>query len=78
MRSHVQNAYMSGEHLLNLVNDILDVSKIEAGKLELELRPFNVLEVFTPAIGIVNPQATSKGLAIDLEHLASGGGAPPK
>ena len=73
----VQNAYMSGEHLLNLVNDILDVSKIEAGKLELELRPFNVLEVFKTALGIVNPQATSKGLAIHL-NLASGGGAPPK
>tara|TARA_B110000046_G_C12682082_1_gene268980 strand:- start:5 stop:235 length:231 start_codon:yes stop_codon:yes gene_type:complete len=53
---NVQNAYMSGEHLLNLVNDILDVSKIEAGKLDLECKPFHVLEVFKAALGIVRPQ----------------------
>ena len=63
---NVQNAYMSGEHLLNLVNDILDVSKIEAGKLELELRPFNVREVFDTAIGIVTPQASAKSLRLEL------------
>merc|ERR1740117_1125786 len=66
---HVQNAYMSGEHLLNLVNDILDVSKIEAGKLELETKLFNLHDVFSTAMGIVKPQATHKGLELKLEGL---------
>jgi hypothetical protein len=58
---------MSGEHLLNLVNDILDVSKIEAGKLELEMKPFSVTEVYRAAMGIVRPQAAAKGLIMELE-----------
>ena len=75
---NVQNAYMSGEHLLNLVNDVLDVSKIEAGKLELESKPFGVKDVFQTAIDIVRPQALSKGLEIrlnmqpDMPHVARG------
>jgi|TARA_B100000524_G_scaffold328536_1_gene213244 PAS domain S-box-containing protein len=64
---NVRNAYMSGEHLLNLVNDILDVSKIEAGKVELEEKPFNILEVFKAAADIVQPQAKLKNLALKLE-----------
>jgi PAS domain S-box-containing protein len=67
VRKNVQNAYMSGEHLLNLVNDILDVSKIEAGKLELEMKPFSVTEVYRAAMGIVRPQAAAKGLIMELE-----------
>ena len=52
---------LAGEHLLNLVNDVLDVSKIEAGKLELEWKPFSVKDVFRTAMDIVRPQALSKG-----------------
>ena len=65
----MQNAYMSGEHLLNLVNDILDVSKIEAGKLELETKLFNLHDVLTTAVGIVKPQATHKGLELKVLGL---------
>ena len=68
---NVQNAYMSGEHLLNLVNDVLDVSKIEAGKLELESKPFSVKDVFRTAMDIVRPQALSKGLEIVLQMDSS-------
>ena len=60
---------MSAQHLMNLVNDILDVSKIEAGKLELETKLFNLHDVFSTAMGIVKPQATHKGLELKLEGL---------
>jgi len=65
-RQNVSNAVMSAEHLLNLVNDILDVSKIEAGKIELENKPFKVGRILAGALDIVNPQARSKGLALNM------------
>ena len=57
-----QNAMMSAQHLMNLVNDILDISKIEAGKLELEQRVFHLPDVLRAAVEIV--QATSPYLPL--------------
>ena len=45
-RSLAENVSISAESLLNIINDILDFSKIEAGKLELEIRDFDLLELF--------------------------------
>jgi len=58
----------SGKHLLRIINDILDISKIEANKLEtecLELSPFKLL---SDVESIVKPQAVSKGLTFKVEY----------
>ncbi|MBN2007031.1 MAG: AAA family ATPase [Anaerolineae bacterium] len=56
----------SGEHLLTLINDILDLSKIEAGKLELTPRDFNFLDFLNGVAGIIRVRAQSKGLGFAL------------
>ena len=58
----------SGQTLLAVVNDILDYSKIEAGKLKLEGAPFVLGEVIDRAAGIVAPLAYAKGLAMAVEE----------
>jgi PAS domain S-box-containing protein len=52
----------SGDALLAIINDILDYSKIEAGRLELEAIPVNLREIINGACAMVEPQARAKGL----------------
>lgn len=56
----------SGEHLMSLVKDLLDISKIEAGKLTLCTEPFSVRDVIQSAIETLHPAAASKSIAIDV------------
>ena len=64
---YTQNAMMSAQHLMNLVNDILDISKIEAGRLELEQKIFSLRDVLHAAVEIVKVNAVNKNLTIELE-----------
>src|SRR5205085_552510 len=57
-------ARSSGGALLEVLNDILDVSKIEAGMLQIETAPFVLLECLHGAMGIVRSKAEGKGLAL--------------
>lgn len=57
----------SGQHLLNLINDILDISKIEAGKLKVSKYPFSYLSTLEKTIEFLSPQANKKGLQISTE-----------
>ncbi len=59
----------SARHLLALVNDVLDISKIEAGQLEVAREPFDVGRSVAKALALVAPQATAKGL--ELRHRVS-------
>jgi len=63
-KSYLTKIKTSAESLLMIINDILDVSKIEAGKMELEKIPFNVNEVFRLCRTIAAPKANEKGLTL--------------
>jgi PAS domain S-box-containing protein len=60
----LRNIEESGRHLLTLINDILDVSKIEAGKLTLELQPANVDGVCQASLGLVRQMAHKKRIEV--------------
>ena len=63
-RESVEIIKSSGEGLLKIINEILDFSKIDAGKLELDLQPFELEACISDAIDLVTPQASAKTLAI--------------
>jgi PAS domain S-box-containing protein len=56
-----------GSHLLSLINDVLDLSKIEAGRIELDLAPSDLEHIVRSVIQIVEQKATSKGLWFKAE-----------
>ncbi len=60
----VQTIHQSGESLLTIINDVLDFSKIESGKLELEHRPFDLRNCVEQALDLLSSKAAEKGLAL--------------
>jgi PAS domain S-box-containing protein len=63
-REFAEVVHSSGDALLHVIDDILDYSKIEAGKLELEHEPFNLRECVERALEIVAPRAWEKGIEL--------------
>jgi signal transduction histidine kinase/ligand-binding sensor domain-containing protein/CheY-like chemotaxis protein/HPt (histidine-containing phosphotransfer) domain-containing protein len=63
-REHIDTIRSSGESLLGLLNDILDLSKVEAGALELEAVPFSVRSCVDEALQLLAPEASRKGLIL--------------
>jgi len=63
---YVELALRSGRALLDLINDLLDSSKIEAGKLELERVDFDLVDLIADARALMATAAVSKGLALDV------------
>jgi signal transduction histidine kinase/DNA-binding response OmpR family regulator len=72
-RELAQTALSSGEALLTILNDVLDYSKIEAGKLVLEARPFDLETVAAEVIDLLSPQAADKDIEMALRW---GAGTP--
>jgi signal transduction histidine kinase len=57
---------VSSEHLLALINDVLDISKIEAGQLQLSINEFNLPASIRKIVGTVTPIAVRKGISIEI------------
>jgi signal transduction histidine kinase len=66
-RDYVQDIHSSGRHLLELVNDILDLSKVEAGQMVLDIRPFSLPAAVEASITMVRERAVKQGIALTLE-----------
>ena len=64
MRDQIGRIRMSAKHLLSLVNDILDLAKVEAGRLTIASAPAKVTEAVTSAITLIHPQASARNLEL--------------
>jgi len=64
---YVNDIHSSGRHLLGLINDILDLSKIEAGRMELDLADFDLPAALQNAMTLVKERAQRHGIALSLE-----------
>ncbi len=60
----LRNIHSSGQHLLGLINDILDLAKVEAGKMELHPEPLQVVEALHEVTSILEPMARQQGLQL--------------
>jgi signal transduction histidine kinase/CheY-like chemotaxis protein len=63
-RDYLEKIKLSASGLLKIINDILDISKIEAGKLSFENIPFDIHEVLETCRTIIQPKAEEKGIAL--------------
>ena len=69
----LRNIHSSGQHLLGLINDILDLAKIEAGKMELHAEEMPVKEAIQEVTGILDPMARQQGLQVTTVGAAEAG-----
>lgn len=66
--SYLEVIERNGKHLLDLINDILDISRIEAGKEEVEISTFNLNTCITEVVSMIEPQARTKNIEL---HFSS-------
>ena len=65
----IQRTHKAAKHLLELVNDVLDLSKIEAGKVDLKLQPVSIAELVEDLFVTVRPLADERGSALSIESV---------
>jgi signal transduction histidine kinase len=61
---YLDDIISSGDHLLSLINDVLDLSKVEAGQVELEVHPFSLREALERGVVMVRERATEDGVRV--------------
>jgi two-component system, NtrC family, sensor kinase len=67
---YLDDILASGNHLLDLINDVLDLSKVEAGQVELEVATFSLREALEHGVVMVRERATKNGVRLSLELAA--------
>jgi PAS domain S-box-containing protein len=66
-RGFIGDIFGSGKHLLSLINDILDLSKVEAGKMTLDLEPVQVSSLFANSLSIIREKAASRRIRLSMD-----------
>ncbi len=64
---YLKDIFTSGKHLLSLINDILDLSKIEAGRMELDLGDFDAAQALANAMTLIRERAQTHGIGLTLQ-----------
>ena len=66
-RGFIGDIFSSGKHLLALINDILDLSKVEAGKMTLDLEPVQVSSLFVNSLSIIREKAATRRIRLSMD-----------
>ncbi|MCL2765322.1 MAG: ATP-binding protein [Treponema sp.] len=75
-KNYLNNILENSKWLLHIINDVLDISKIESGKLELEKVPFSLPDIFTSCRTMISPKTNEKGLILHFYAEPSVGKMP--
>lgn len=71
-RHYLQNIHNQGEHLLELINDLLDLSQLESGHLGLDLQEFSLTLLIQQSLNVYRKKAKQKGVTLELDsHVSS-------
>ena len=68
-RSFIGDIFSSGKHLLSLINDILDLSKVEAGKMTLDLEPVDVRSLISNSLSIIREKAAARHVRVSMDSV---------
>jgi signal transduction histidine kinase len=69
-REFVERARVSGRHLLGLIEEVLDIAKVEAGQMRVDVGPVSAARVVQAAVTLIRPQAASVGVELDASECS--------
>lgn len=67
-KDNAQEVIKAGDHLLSLINDILDLASLEAGRIHLSIRPIEIASIFEECKMLIKPMASKRGIELDMDN----------